>query len=354
MKGVKIMYNTHGGDIYSFDNILDFSTNINPLGIPSKVKEAAIRSLNICNQYPDVRQLSLRKAIAKKEELDMEYIICGNGAADLIFSLCLALKPRNALLLAPTFSEYEQALRSVNCSISYHYLKEEQKFQLNDDFLNELKSGIDIVFLCNPNNPTGNVVKMPLLKKILSQCEQNGTLLVMDECFNDFLDDPTCYTLKKDILNSNQLFILKAFTKLYAMPGLRLGYGLCSDTKLLDHINQVTQPWRISIPAMEAGIAALEENEYVNKTKALIQEERNYLFHELPLFGLDVYDSKANYLFMKGPKNFYDEMLKENILIRDCSNYLGLSNGFYRIAIKTREENQFFLEKARKLWQNQL
>lgn len=348
------MNNIHGGDVYSYNNYLDFSTNINPLGIPNRVKEAAIQSLDICNQYPDVRQLSLKRALTSKEETDVEHIICGNGAADLIFALCLAKKPQKALLLAPTFSEYEQALLSVDCSIIYHYLREEENFELKSDFFHKLTNDIDMVFLCNPNNPTGNVVNRDFLRKVLSICQRNKTLLVLDECFNDFLDIPHEYTLKEDVKHSPFLFILKAFTKLYAMPGLRLGYGLCSDNNLLKRINQVTQPWRISIPATYAGIAALEEVDYVNKTKLLIKEEREYLIHELSHYGFKVYDSKANYIFFKGPETFYDNMLKENILIRNCSNYRGLKQGYYRIAVKNHDDNMLFIKKVRQLWQNQL
>jgi threonine-phosphate decarboxylase len=348
------MNNIHGGDVYTYDNYLDFSTNINPLGIPKRVKEAAIQSLDICNQYPDVKQLSLKKALSSKEETDMEHIICGNGAADLIFSLCLAKKPQKALLLAPTFSEYEQALLSVDCSIIYHFLKEEDNFLLKSDFFPKLTNDIDIVFLCNPNNPTGNVISTDVLRKILSICEENKTLLVLDECFNDFLDAPLEYTLRGEVKHSPYLFILKAFTKLYAMPGLRLGYGLCSNTNLLNRINQVTQPWRISIPATYAGITALEEVDYVKKTNILIKEERKYLLDELSHYGFKVYDSKANYIFFKGPDNFYDAMLKENILIRNCSNYRGLTQGYYRIAVKNHDDNILFIKKVRQLWQNQL
>ncbi|BCN32966.1 pyridoxal phosphate-dependent aminotransferase [Anaeromicropila herbilytica] len=347
------MNNMHGGDIYSYQNITDFSTNINPLGIPKAVKDAVIDSLAICNQYPDVRHLSLRKSLSEKDNIDIPNIICGNGAADLIFSLCLALKPKKALLLAPTFSEYEQALHAVDCSIIYYKLLEENQFELQTNFLDNLTNDLDIVFLCNPNNPTGHVIKVPFLNEILSLCEKKNIFLVIDECFNDFLDNPSVYTIKDCVSKHSHLFVLKAFTKLYAIPGLRLGYGYCSNTKLLDRMHQVSQPWSVSIPALAAGVAALKEDEYVTRTRALIREEREYLTRELPQYGLSLFESKANYIFFKGPSNFYENMLSEGYLIRDCSNYPGLSKGYYRIAVKSHPENVQLLEKVRKLWRNQ-
>ena len=222
---------THGGDIYTYKEMfkreaLDYSANINPLGMPRGVKEALIESIDSWANYPDPLCRKLKYDLAENEKVDNEYIILGNGAADIIFRLVYALKPKKAIVLAPTFSEYEEALTSVECKVQYHYLKEEDGFLLRDDFIECISDEIDMVFICNPNNPTGELVSIELLEKILKRCREKDVMLVMDECFNDFIEEPERYTMKNYLKENKNLFILKAFTKIYAMAGLRLGYGL--------------------------------------------------------------------------------------------------------------------------------
>ena len=330
----------HGGDIYSHENILDFSANINPLGTPPAVLEAACNGVKEAARYPDPLCRELIQAIGCREKVKTDEIICGNGAAELIFSLCLALKPKKALLLAPTFHEYQQALQSVDCGIRYHDLKESQGFHLQPAFLDALTDDLDIVFLCNPNNPTGILTENSLLLKILERCREKGIFLVLDECFNDFLDAAEAHTMKEKRKDFPNLFILKAFTKIYAMAGLRLGYGLTANKELLHKMKCCTQPWSVSIPAQKAGIAALQEKEYVKTALALIKEERAYLRTALKEAEFTVYDSAANYLFFQGPPSLYDRCLQKQILIRDCGNYQGLRRGFYRVVVREHGDNK--------------
>ncbi|MBQ5676749.1 MAG: aminotransferase class I/II-fold pyridoxal phosphate-dependent enzyme [Lachnospiraceae bacterium] len=330
----------HGGDIYSKAYRLDFSTNINPFGMPESLKQAAIKGINASIHYPDVQCRELINAIAKKEEIPSDWIICGNGAAELLFSLVSAKKPQKALLVSPGFAEYEQALKTVNCHIRYYELSKERGFLLGEDYLESLQQDLDIVFLCNPNNPTGLLIPTELLKKIVDICKEKQIFLVLDECFLEFVSDELMNPQKKLLKEMPNLFILKAFTKMYGMPGLRLGYGLCSDIPLLEQMHQMTQPWNVSVPAQFAGAAACKEIDFVAKTKTYIAQEREYLSNELKRLKFTVYDSQANYIFFEAPKNLWDLCEKENILIRDCSNYRGLTKGYYRIAIKTRQENE--------------
>ncbi len=329
----------HGGDIYSYENMLDFSANINPLGTPPAVIEAACSGVAEAANYPDPLCRQLIRAISEHEGVKEEQIICGNGAAELIFSLCMALKPKKALLLAPSFYEYEQALTAVDCEIRYHYLKEDDGFHLQETYLDDLTDDLDIVFLCNPNNPTGILTEKPFLLSILERCKAKGIFFVADECFNDFLEEPERYTLKDQIQNYPDFFILKAFTKIYAMAELRLGFGLTANKDLLRKMKCCTQPWSVSIPAQKAGIAAVKEKEYVKTTLRLIKKERVYLRGALKEAGFTVYDSAANYLFFQGPPALYGDCLKKGIMIRDCSNYEGLREGFYRIVVKQHPDN---------------
>lgn len=334
----------HGGDIYSQEVKMDYSANINPLGMPKAVIQAAYEGILNSVNYPDIHCGKLREALSFKEGIQKEHIICGNGAAELIFSLAAAIKPKKALLAAPGFAEYEQALQINGCEVVYYLLKEDQGFELQEDYLEAITPDLDLLFLCVPNNPTGLVSPKDFLDKILDKCRACNVWMVVDECFNDFLDDAGVYTMKNEITSNDHLFILKAFTKLYAMAGLRLGYGFCSNRELLEKMADSVQPWNVSIPAQMAGTAALREVGFVENSKALIREERQYLSTKMKELGFQVYDSKANFLFFHGPENLAEECKKQGILIRDCSNYYGLSDGYYRIAVRTHEENETLME----------
>lgn len=333
----------HGGNIYQYKSCLDFSANCNPLGTPENVIRAAAKSLERIYEYPRVGYAPLRRAIGEYEGVPAEWIICGNGAAELIFSLCRAKKPKRALLPAPTFAEYQQALDSVGCQVEYYFLKEEEEFRVQKDFPEVLHEDLDMVFLCNPNNPTGMLIEHGLLLEVLQRCQELDILLVVDECFLDFIRTPEAHTLKPQLSGSKNLFLLKAFTKRYAMAGIRLGYGISGNAELLEQMETVTQPWNISTVAQEAGIAALKEREYVEVGRQLIFQEAAYLKEALTELGLKVFPSEANYVFFKGPENFFEACVQKGILIRDCSNYPGLSRGYFRIAVKRHEENKLLV-----------
>ena len=359
----------HGGDIYSNKVSIDYSANINPLGLPQGVKEELARCIEdpVCCVYPDSRCRDLVKALSDYHQAPEDWILCGDGAADLIFGLAFALKPKKALLLAPSFLEYEQALRAVDCDISLFYLKEENGYRLDVEelckTLEQTNVHQDILFLCNPNNPTGIAVKKEQVLKLAETCEKTGTFLVVDECFEEFLDEPEAYSIIPFLEKLPHVFVLMAFTKIYAMAGMRLGYALCSDEDVLTKICQVRQPWSVSGLAQRAGIAALKETEYVLKTRKLIHEQREKMEAALKGLGYIVYPSQANYIFFKeksleetaekdaeqeekperSPTSLYARMLNQGVLIRSCSNYPGLDASCYRICVKTEEENREFL-----------
>lgn len=334
----------HGGDIYNHKEVLDYSANINPLGISDRVMEAAKNGIAKSIHYPDIGCKKLRKKIAKEENTSENFILCGNGAADLIFSFVTAAKPKKALLIAPTFAEYEAALKTVCCDIAYHHLIEQNDFKVDHNIINCITEDTDVLFLCNPNNPTGQVTSKELLIKIANQCKDMNCYLIIDECFNDFLDIPQEVTMKLEINKYSNIIILKAFTKMYAMPGLRLGYCMSSNILLLEQMESATQPWNVSLPAQEAGIAALKEKDYVIATKKLIKAERSYMIKELEKMGIRIIGSKANYIFFYSNIELYKTCLKNHILIRDCSNYRGLKKGYYRIAVRKPEENKRLIQ----------
>ena len=340
----------HGGNVYDAagrlsTEALDFSANINPLGIPQGVLRAMEESLSQACHYPDPLCRALVGAIARWENVPEGWILCGNGAADLLFRLALAQKPKRALLLAPTFAEYAQALTAVGCQVERFFLSPETGFALTEEFLEALDESLDLVCVCNPNNPTGLAAPKELMERILLRCQQLGIFLLADECFTDFLDAPEEVTLKDSLGNFSNLMILKAFTKLYAIPGIRLGYSISSNEKLLGEMFSCGQPWSVSVPAQAAGIQALKEEEYRCQTKELIPKERAFLSEQLTDLGFQVYPSQANYLFFHSSDTLLDEKLKEGkILIRSCQNYPGLEAGYFRIAVKSHEENQRLIE----------
>ncbi|MDC7286997.1 threonine-phosphate decarboxylase CobD [Blautia schinkii] len=334
------MKHIHGGNVYQYKDCLDFSANCNPLGTPQSVKEAVIKSLEHISDYPQVGCRPLREAVGAYEQVDPENVICGNGAAELIFSLCRAGKPGRALLPAPTFAEYEQALESVGCEVEHFWLDEAEDFRLSGEFLKALHKKLDIVFLCNPNNPTGLLLERSFLTDILKRCAELEIFLVVDECFLDFVKGPEDYTLKGVIHQYPNLFILKAFTKRYAMAGIRLGYGICGNRELLEQMELSTQPWNVSTMAQAAGIAALREKDYVEDGRRTVFAEAEYLKTEMSALGLKVYPSQANYIFFKGPEELFASCVEKGILIRDCSNYPGLCKGYFRVAVKKHEDNE--------------
>ena len=343
------MKHIHGGNVYQYQNCVDFSANCNPLGTPKSVKTAIIESLSHINDYPQVGCAPLKEAIAQYEGVKPSQVICGNGAAEIIFSLCRALKPKKALLPAPTFAEYEQALTSVDCSCSHFFLKEEREFSMDDSFLEEISKEFDIIFLCNPNNPTGILTDRDFLMKVLKKCREHSVFLVVDECFLDFVEEPESYTLKDVLKEYQNLFLLKAFTKRYAMAGVRLGYGLTANQDLLQKMESVTQPWNVSSLAQAAGLAALKETEYVKEGRETVFKEQEFLKKEMKELGFTVFPSEANYIFFKGERNLFEKCVQKGVLIRDCSNYPGLESGYFRIAVKNHEDNKTLIRALKEI-----
>lgn len=344
------MRQIHGGDIYRNDSCLDFSANINPFGMPASVREAAVKGIEASEHYPDCLCERLKEGIAEKEQVKKEQIVCTNGAAELLYAVCQAVKPKKALLAAPFFAEYEAALKSVDCEIKYYDLKKEKDFLLESDFISHLNEEIEILFLSNPNNPVGNLIDSWLLGQIAKKCEEKNIICVIDECFLEFCRNGEEKSMAVHLEDYPHMLIVKAFTKLYAMPGLRLGYGICGEERLAEKIRDCMQAWNVSVPAQEAGIAALQEKEFVEKSVCFIEQERDFLRESLEA-GLAerVYAGEANYLLFEAPKELYGALKEKGILIRDCKNYRGLQEGFYRIAVRSREENEQLLSVWRQL-----
>lgn len=352
----------HGGDIYSTKAapegraFIDFSANINPLGLPAGVKRAVQVALKNCINYPDPFCRELREATANFLNVSEQNVFFGNGAADVLFRLALALKPNKALLLAPTFADYEKALRSVDCKINYYDLLERREFKVQKSILRSITHNTDLVVICNPNNPTGQITNRKLLLEILNKCVEVNAKLLIDECFMDFVEKDKSFSMRDLLEAYPNLIILKAFTKTFAMPGIRLGYCLTADRELLQRLYQCGQDWSVSVLAQAAGVAALSEKEYLHETGMLIQEERQYLIRQLQLLGATVYGSEANYIFfkMEKPKELTALLKEQGFLIRSCANYKNLDENYYRIAVKTRVLNRSLIKAIKEIKKNAL
>ena len=334
--------NPHGGDVYDGRVILDFSENTNPFGTPESVKEAIRRSAEFARRYPDPFCRRLTEKLAEREGVDPEAILFGAGAAELIYSFAEAAKPQKAVMPAPTFSEYALALERFGTEISRSRLKESEDLALTGEFAEFIRSQRpDAVFVCDPNNPTGRAAEPGVMDGILKACHDTGARLFVDECFLDFTG---LRSMKGYLPDHKELVILRAFTKSFGMAGVRLGYVLSSDKELLAAMSRTVQPWNVSVTAQAAGEAALDEGEFILSAAEYVRLERVRLSAELENLGLRVFPSDANYLLFKGPIGLDRALLKRGIAIRSCANYEGLSDGFYRTAVKLSKENDMLIK----------
>ena len=344
----------HGGDWAGYrarfgHDALDFSANVSPLGLPQGVADAIVAALPTADRYPDPLCRALCTALSRAEQLPEPWILCGNGAADLIYRLVWALKPHRALLPAPTFAEYAAALESVGCEVKRKTLHEADDFAVTEAFVQAVNQSIDLVFLCQPNNPTGQITPPELVQRLVRRCADCGAVLVVDECFLDFLQQRDALTAKPLLQAAPNLVILKAFTKLYAMAGVRLGYALCANTALLAKMQAAGQPWGVSSLAQAAGTAALRETAYADAVRALIADQRPRLAAGLRALGLQVIEGSANYLLFRAPETLGAALQQRGVCLRSCGNYPGLSAGWYRTAVRTAPENEQLLQTMREV-----
>ncbi len=346
----KLSNGVHGGNIYEIKrrykkDVIDFSANINPLGLTENIKREFIRCYKLILHYPDPEAKDLIRQIAGYLGINAENILIGNGSTELIYLIAHAFKPKKALIPAPTFSEYERAVKSVGSKIEFLKLREMDSFTLN--ITNSDKS--DISFVSNPNNPTGNLL-IENKKFVL-----NSKLNVIDEAFMDFLPDEKSYTLIWKAVKDKRIIVLRSFTKFFALPGLRIGY-LVAHKNLIKRLKQAQPPWSVnSIAQYLAGIL-LNDKDYIENSRKLIKEERGFLLQELArIKGLKPYPSVANFLLIKivnGNINssiLTSKLIQKGILIRDCSNFRNLNKRYIRVAVRSHRENTMLINALREI-----
>lgn len=340
--------NFHGGDIYHLDNeILDFSSNINPLGVPESFKKMLNESMDRFTKYPDIKYVELRKMISNYIGLDsIEYVVPGNGAVEIIYKVIDALDIKEVIIAAPTFSEYRKAayVKGINFEEIRAY-DEARGSLLVDKLVHEIKQN-SLYVICNPNNPTGTVTDIKTICSIASALRKANSFLLVDEAFIEFSDNYPNNSMITKLKDYPNVIVIRAATKFFGMPGIRLGYGVSSDIEMMSKIRDRLEPWNVNTAAVIGGLCILKDQEYILKSREWIKKERTFLYGELKLIkGLTVYYSEVNFFLIKIEKNDMNGerlkslMIDKGILIRTSEGFTYLSPHHIRVAVKDREAN---------------
>lgn len=332
------------------NDIIDFSSNVNP-HIISDLGKYVLEGLEKSRSYPDINYTNLRNNISDYIKVDSELIIPGNGATEIIYLLMKSIKRRLAIL-NPTFSEYGRGAKLNNLEIIDFHLKEENNFSIDLDEIQKNMDKFDSLFICNPNNPNGKVKD---LNELLDLMIENDKLLIVDETFMEFVGEEEKYSLINKIEQTPNLFILKAVTKFFGMPGLRLGYGVTSNKQIINNIYEYKEPWTINSFAENLSNYLFKDKEYINGSKDYYINERKFMLKELrKISRLKVYDTDTNFVLIKLDDDEANSLKLElfekyNILIRDASNFIGLDKSYIRVAIKSHNDNKVLIESLRKI-----
>ena len=353
----------HGGNVYKAEEelgiprkrILDFSASINPLGIPKTVISDINKNLSSLVDYPDPDSRQLVSQLAENLNIDPASVLCGNGSTELIYLIVRALQPKKVLIPAPAFSEYERACKISNESRVMRYaLKKEDNFDINpDEFISAMSGDInsslpfDMVFLCNPNNPTGRLLEKSEVMKIANAAGKLKCFLVVDEAFMDFCPEDSVI---HEVNNNPYLIVLRSMTKFYALAGLRIGYGIFPK-KLVPVLKKYKETWTVNSVAGRAAAIALKDVLYRDKTFRLIKREKQFLEKGFRRLGIDFFPSDANFYLLKSQntERIYSRLRAKGILVRGCADFRGLGRAYFRVAVRSRKENRALLEELEEI-----
>lgn len=357
----------HGGDLLKVQKklgfkegaLIDYSANINPLGPPARVINAVKETLSEIVHYPDPECQDLKDALSNNYPVKNSEVIIGNGSSELIFLLMKVLNPGKVLIPAPTFIEYQFAAQSVNSKVDFIKLPHEDDFELPIKEAIKKLSAVDLLFLCNPNNPTGTLWEREKIEEIIDAAQKLGKFIILDEAFMEFIEEEKNYSLLFGKHSPNNIFILRSMTKFFAIPGLRLGWGAGSPG-LIKKLELAKDPWNVNILAQAAGREALKDKSYVRRSKEIIKKEKEFLYRELQKIpGLKPYRPSVNYLFVEikdmnmDSGTLREKLARRGFLIRDCGNYPGLTSHFFRLAVRKREENTLLIKTMKDIFSGQ-
>ncbi|MDO4312552.1 MAG: histidinol-phosphate transaminase [Eubacteriales bacterium] len=350
----------HGSDIEQIESfygipkeqIVGFGANVNPLGLSDSVKRSLSEHLDIITSYPDRDYKELRKIIADYCSVSMDYVVTGNGSTELISLLISHRNAKHALVIGPTYSEYERELALTGGHISNYYLPETRNFQLDiDDLKTALQNDVDFLILCNPNNPTSSALKQEDLQKVLVECKQRNIFVMIDETYVEFAPRVEEITAIPFVSAFDNLMIIRGVSKFYAAPGLRLGYGVTSNQQFLSTLKKYQNPWSLNSIGAYAGELMLQDTDYIQKTRNLILSERDRCLHILQSFRYaKVYPAYGNFILIRilkeGLTSFdvFEHAIRQGMMIRDCSSFEGLPGEYIRFCIMNPKDNTRLLE----------
>lgn len=347
--------NTHGG--YYGKNkkkIIDFSVNLNPLGVPDSVKDYIKDHLDALNTYPEIDASTARTHLALRHGIDINQVIMGNGAVELIYLLARTIKPKKVLILQPTFNEYERAFSQSGSACLGHCLKAEDDFAINlDALLNQIREDRpEVMVICNPNNPTGTYIEPEIMERIIIELKAYGGILMIDESFSSFEGLPTAVSL----LHHGNLLLLRSMTKYYAIAGIRLGYGIGAE-KIINNMKDHKEPWTINTIASEIVDVLITDTDYHMHTQKWYKDEKRYFKKQISQIPfLYTYDSKANFFLCKcdfGSNLLKSKLLEKGIYIRTCHDFTCLEDYFIRLALRNREENKKLFQALMNIYDEQ-
>lgn len=345
----------HGSDLEKIealygirkDEIVSFSANVNPLGISKKLRSELSEHIDVITTYPDREYTALRHAIATYCGTKEDHIIVGNGSTELIALFIQITHPTKALILGPTYSEYEREIALEGGRTTYYPLREQQDFKLQlEDFKSKLTDDLDLVVLCNPNNPTSTCISKNDMRDILDVCKEHSIYVMVDETYVEFVDDIASVSAIPLTAYYNNIIILRGTSKFFAAPGLRLGYAITGNTDLLHQINQYKNPWMINSLAEKAGEIMFSDVDYINEARDLIISERKRLYEKYNATSrFKAYAPTANFMLLKildeneSAENLFERAIREKMMIRDCSTFPFLNDRYIRICFMSPEDN---------------
>ena len=355
----------HGSDLEKIEeiyhikkeDITSFSANVNPLGISPLLRDTLAKHVDAITSYPDREYTQLRKSICAYTGANFENIIVGNGSTELISLFIQTTHPKKALILGPTYSEYEREISLEGGHTLYYPLKEENNFQMDvEDFCRQLNDSLDLLVLCNPNNPTSTAVARKDMRKILDCALQHGISVMVDETYEEFTPEGSKLSSIPLTNNYNNLIVLRGISKFFAAPGLRLGYAVTGNPDLLKYINTKKNPWTINSLAEIAGCIMFSDKDYIDKTKALITEERQRMYETLSSWKtVKVYPSCTNFLLVRILREdvtsdmVFDHCIRKGLMIRDCATFPFLDSSYIRFCVMSPEKNDELLEAFREV-----
>ena len=348
----------HGSDLEKVEayygikkeDIIPFAGNVNPLGISPLLKENIASHIDCISEYPDRDYTKLRSTLSLYCKVPMKHIIVGNGATEMISLTMQLLHPKHALLLSPTYSEYTREINLVGGHVEEYFLKEDLDFKLDlDDLLAKLDEHIDLLAICNPNNPTSSALNTDEIAKILTHCKKYNIFVMIDETYVEFVPNIDAISAVSLTTKFDNFMVLRGTSKFFCSPGLRLGYGICGNLSFLEQMNRIKNPWTINTLAALAGASMFMDHEYIKKTKTYIETERSRCIDILSKRpNLKIYPAYANFILVKlldGTTSFemFERCIKHGLMIRDCASFHGLDGEFIRFCIQKREDNDRLL-----------